>query len=211
MGWAKFDDGFTDHPKVAAAGPWGELLAMRGVIYAAKHETDGFIPAGQLARLGVGIPAVKKKAASLVEVGLWDEADGGWVIHDFLDYHPSRADKEEERAKARQRMREVRANKERSSGNPDPTPTRTPNASSASNGFTGFHAQRAVDAVRERKRKGLEVKSDGGLARTIQADPDFRAESERIWAHRDCDKCDGDGFVSEYSPGAGMRKVECDA
>jgi hypothetical protein len=207
MGWAKFDDGFTDHPKVAAAGPWAELLAVRGVIYAAKHETDGFIPDGQLPRLGVGIPAVRKRAAVLVDVGLWGEVVGGWLIHDFLDYHPSKAVKEDERAKARERMREVRANTPRTSGNPDPTPT--PNASSASNGFVAFNARRAVEATRERKRQGLRVKSESGLAKTIQADPEHVAESQRLWAHRDCPECKGKGVVGVYSPGAGMRSVVC--
>jgi hypothetical protein len=30
--------------------------------------------------------------ATLVDAGLWREADGGYVIHDFLQYNPSRAD-----------------------------------------------------------------------------------------------------------------------
>ena len=209
MGWAKFDDQFTRHPKVIAAGPWAELLAMRGVIYAAGLETDGFIPTAGLAHIGAGIPAVKKKAAALVEVGLWEESDGGWVIHDFLDYHPARAAKEEERAKARERMREVRANSNGSARNPDPTPTRTPNTTTAEDGFTAFNAKRAVEAVRQRKNQGLPVKSEGGLARTIQADADHIAESQRLWAHRNCENCSGKGSTRAYAPGAGMVETLC--
>jgi hypothetical protein len=219
VGWAKFDDGFTDHPKVVAAGPWAELLAMRAVIYCARHETDGLIRKSVLPRLTVGIPSVRRQVSALIREELWEETDEGWLVHDFLDYHPSRADKDAERQAARERMRKVRANKPRTEPeqqpkfekrSPYPDPTRTPNTTSASNGFTAFHAQRAAEAVRERKRKGLEVKSEGGLARTIQGDPDFVAESKRLWAHRDCEKCGGKGFVEDYAPGAGQVRVKCE-
>ena len=147
MGWAKFDDQFTDHPKVVAAGPMAELLAMRAVIYCARYETDGHVQAAQLPRLTVGITSPKKQVRALVDAGLWtvDDDGDGWWVHDFLDYHPSRADKDEERAKARERMAKARGNKGRgspgsssdvrantqpnvgrSSDNPVPDPSPTP-------------------------------------------------------------------------------------
>lgn len=208
MGWAKFDDAFTDHPKVAAAGPWGELLAMRAVIYCARQETDGFIPTGQLARLAAGIPSAKAKAAVLVTVGLWEETDGGWLIHDFLDYHPSKASRVAVREEASQRMREVRANRTKTSRNPDPDPV--PHKASASSEFDAFNAKRAVEAVRKRQRDGLPVKSPNGLARTIAADPEHVAESKRLWAHRECDACKGRGSKSVYGAGSGMVDVPCE-
>lgn len=208
MGWAKFDDAFTDHPKVAAAGPWGELLAMRGVIYCARQETDGFIPTGQLARLAAGIPSPKLKAATLVSVGLWEETDGGWLIHDFLEYHPSKASRVAVREEAKNRMREVRANRGRTSRNPDPGPV--PHKASASSEFDAFNAKRAADAVRKRQRDGLPVKSPGGLARTIAADPEHVQESQRLWAHRNCQTCRGKGGIEAYAPGAGTRLIPCE-
>lgn len=115
MGWAKFDDQFSDHPKVVAAGPMAELLAMRAIIYCARYETDGMIQAEQLPRLALGIASPKKQVAALVRVGLWDEVDGGWMVHDFLDYHPSAKRRDQEREEARQRMAKVRAKRARSS------------------------------------------------------------------------------------------------
>ncbi|MBW3663553.1 MAG: hypothetical protein KY469_10675 [Actinobacteria bacterium] len=117
MGWAKFDDQFTDHPKVVAAGPMAELLAMRAVIHCARYETDGHVQAAQLPRLAVGITSPKRHAAKLVEAGLWEpDPDGdGWWVHDFLEYHPSSEQQQEKRAEARERMRRVRANKGRRS------------------------------------------------------------------------------------------------
>jgi hypothetical protein len=136
MGWAKFDDQYTDHPKVVAAGPWAELLDMRAVIHCARYETDGHVGKAQLRRLALGIPAPNKKVQALIDAGRWvpDESDGWWV-HDFLDYHPSQEQKEKEREEARERMAKTRANKgkntnrssddvrannERSSHYPDP-------------------------------------------------------------------------------------------
>ena len=134
MGWAKFDDQFTDHPKVVAAGPMAELLAVRAVIHCARYETDGYVQAEQLPRLALGITSPKKQVAALVRVGLWEEAVGGWRVHDFLEYHPSAEQKREEREQARERMAKVRKKKDRSSQDvrpntertspyPDPTPT----------------------------------------------------------------------------------------
>jgi len=137
VGWAKFDDQFTDHPKVVAAGPMAELLAVRAVIHCARYETDGHVQAAQLPRLALGITSPKKQVAALVKCGLWEEdADGnGWWVHDFLDYHPSAEQKEQEREQARERMANVRKKKGRSSDdvrpNTDrssdyPDPSRTP-------------------------------------------------------------------------------------
>ena len=98
MGWAKFDDQFTDHPKIVAAGPLAELLAIRAVIYCARYETDGFIQFQQISKLSLGISSKKHQIAALVNAGIWEETDGGWLKHDFLDYHPSAQQKHEERA-----------------------------------------------------------------------------------------------------------------
>lgn len=139
MGWAKFDDQFTDHPKIVAAGALAELLAVRAVIHCARYETDGHVRAAVLTRLTAGIPNPRKHVEALVREGLWDEdPDGdGWWVHDFLDFHPSRDELEGKRAEAKERMRRVRSqgvrtnlsrtdteqngNKQRSSPNPDPS------------------------------------------------------------------------------------------
>jgi hypothetical protein len=230
MGWAKFDDQFTDHPKVVAAGPMAELLAMRAVIYCAKHETDGHILEAQLPRLAVGIPSVKRQVAALVSAGLWtvDESGAGWWVHDFLDYHPSREMKEQEREEARERMRKaresrsgnVRANKtrtepelrEKSAGSSDnPVPSRpVPKAAAVSDGFAEFLQKRAAAEAERRKFEGVKVKHTGGLIHYLTTEAtEFIDESKRVWAHRDCEGCDGKGFTESYSPGGGMGKVEC--
>ena len=139
MSWARFDDGYSDHPKVCAAGPWGELLDMRAIIWCARQETDGKVPESALSRLAHDIPKARHVVARLVEVGRWIQTDGGYEVVDFLDYNPSRAERDADRAAARERMANARErkrtvrgkfagsspehppNEERSSDNPDPT------------------------------------------------------------------------------------------
>jgi hypothetical protein len=41
----------------------------------------------------------------LVETGLWDRTHGGYRVHDFHEYNPSKAQVEEKRKKDRDRKR----------------------------------------------------------------------------------------------------------
>lgn len=91
MAWVKLDDQFPDHPKVVSAGPLAAWLYVCGLTYANRHLTDGFIPAGVVGRLA-DLKSPNKLAATLVAVGLWEVAEGGYRIHDYLTYQPS-ADK----------------------------------------------------------------------------------------------------------------------
>lgn len=164
MGWAKFDDAYSDHPKVVAAGPLAELLDTRAIMFCARHETDGHVRAAQLSRLGIGIKSPKIQAQRLVDVGRWEPDGGGdgWWVHDFLDYNPSRAQKNAEREAARERMRSARVakNNKRSSGeqqpkfaggsgNPDPAPppkTSKPKKHKRPSGFEPNEANRKFAA-----------------------------------------------------------------
>jgi hypothetical protein len=89
MPWVRLDDQFPDHPKVVAAGPLAGWLFVCGLAYCARQLTDGFIPSAQVARL-VSESAASKLTASLVKAGLWEETEGGYVVHDYLEYNPSK-------------------------------------------------------------------------------------------------------------------------
>jgi hypothetical protein len=106
--WVRLDDGFAEHPKMEAAGPLGLALHVAALCYCARHLTDGFVPAGKVPRL-LDLPAWRKVAGTLVDAGAWDEVDGGYQLHDYLHYQPSRAEVEADRAKARDRMRRRRS------------------------------------------------------------------------------------------------------
>ncbi len=96
--WIKVDDGFISHPKVlTAAGLVGRYglgrvvaLWLKGLSYAGRYQTDGFLP-NEFVRTSDEIGTVFVTKA-LLEVGLWERADGGYRIHDYHDYNP-RAEK----------------------------------------------------------------------------------------------------------------------
>jgi hypothetical protein len=103
MPWVRLDEAFPEHPKVVAIGGDAGWLLVCAIAYCNRNLTDGFVPETILARLS-DRRRPHQLAARLVSAGLFEVADGGWRIHDFLDYQSSRAKVEEDRAKARERM-----------------------------------------------------------------------------------------------------------
>lgn len=106
MTWGKFDDSFHSHPKVRAA--WYRCSAAVGlqvmcITYAADHETDGVVPAWFVAGFFQKPKDLQAALSTLTDLGMWhrpgDECrclvqphrDGeNFIVHDFLDYHPSK-------------------------------------------------------------------------------------------------------------------------
>jgi hypothetical protein len=97
MAWARLDDNFYDHPKVAALleepdgwaalGFWTACLA-----WAHKHtrkpgKTPGFVPRATVTQMDRGLGT--GFALLLVKAELWETAEGGWMVHDFDQYLPS--------------------------------------------------------------------------------------------------------------------------
>lgn len=77
------------HRKFLQAGPAASWLWLCSVGYSQDGLTDGFIPFEALNYLGVKAPQHLK--AKLVEVGLWELADGGWQIHDYAKHNRTAA------------------------------------------------------------------------------------------------------------------------
>ena len=117
MPWVKIDDHFDEHPKLARVGPpaWGYWLA--GLAYCNRNLTDGFIPYSVAYNLagwdvwddpdadgreqiwhysvtsGMGGEEITGEwiVDRLLSVGLWTQCTGGFRVHDFLEYNPSKA------------------------------------------------------------------------------------------------------------------------
>lgn len=113
MVWVKLDDGFPEHRKAVDAGDDACWLFVAGLCYCARNLSaatpDGFIPAGQVARL-TGLRATRKLAGRLVEVGLWDEVDGGFQVHDYGDYQQTYEQVSKRRDATAERVRKHRGN-----------------------------------------------------------------------------------------------------
>lgn len=102
--WAKIDDAFPDHPKLGRLGrqaPLGGWLFVSGLCYCGRFLTDGFIPEGQVGKLadfhGFDTDA-HELAKRLVDVGLWEYTEGGFLVHDYLEWNWSREKCEATRA-----------------------------------------------------------------------------------------------------------------
>ncbi len=98
MTWVRLDDAFGEHPKIASLSDSALALFVTGIAYCNRNLTDGFIPSlvgiGQLRYCGGNpMPSINE----LEGVGLWESVEGGWRIHDFTDYQPSRAAVQQER------------------------------------------------------------------------------------------------------------------
>jgi hypothetical protein len=113
MAWGRLDDGFYDHPKIDRLGK--DRLACVGlwtltVSWCNRYLTNGFVPTERVLRLG----GTTRLAAALTAAGLWEEVDGGYLIHDFLHFNESADEIREDREAARKRMRLLRDNRRRS-------------------------------------------------------------------------------------------------
>lgn len=104
MAWVRLDDHIDEHPKVAMLGDSAFALYITAIVYCNRNLTDGFIPRmvglGKL-RYCSGDPL--EVISEIVAAGLWEVVQGGWRIHDFLDYQPSRAQVERSRYANRNR------------------------------------------------------------------------------------------------------------
>lgn len=125
MSWLKIDDGFAEHRKIAGLTDGAFRMHVAGLCYAARNETDGFVPAGLTKVLG----GSQRKAAELISAGVWHLAGGetlacasceraletatwsasGWIIHDFLQFNPTAAEAHRRREVARTRMANIRS------------------------------------------------------------------------------------------------------
>jgi hypothetical protein len=108
MPWVRLDENFADHPKVERVGPLAAWLHVAALCYSSRHLTDGRIPKAKATRL-VDIPDPAGQISALLSEGMWVENGTDYVIHDYLDYQPSRDSVLAERSAARDRMAKKRS------------------------------------------------------------------------------------------------------
>jgi hypothetical protein len=97
MTWAKVDDTLHSHPKARKAGLPALGLHLLAMSYCGQYLTDGFVEDGWI-DMHVRTAAERKLPGVLVDAGLWHEGEGGYWIHDWLVYNPSREYVESKRA-----------------------------------------------------------------------------------------------------------------
>jgi hypothetical protein len=105
--WSRLDDQAPLHPKwMALARDWqtwaaAKALWVDGLAYCNRYLTDGLIPqAWVYSNTPMPRETALAAAEALVSVNLWERASNGdYIVHDFLDYNPSRQEVLEKRAK----------------------------------------------------------------------------------------------------------------
>lgn len=130
MPWVKLDDRFPSHRKIALLSDRAFRLHVSAICWCSENLTDGRITDRELQHVA-HIRGLKATAKQLEDAGLWDRTDDGWIVHDFLDYNPSREQVQAERKKNAERQERFRRRK---NGKPTPPPNGSSNG--VSNGVT---------------------------------------------------------------------------
>lgn len=124
------DDSYPEHPKVDHVGPLAAWLNVCAWAYCARNLTDGFVPAERVPRLA-DVPKPTQLVDRLVKAKLWEVVPGGYMVHDYLEYNPSREQVMAERAATARRVADYRA---RTTGNSAGNGVTPPVTNTVSNG-----------------------------------------------------------------------------
>jgi len=148
-----------------SVGPEAKLLYMFSIIHCSKNLTDGFVAekVGPVLARYAGISGYDTARDELLDNGLWETAEHGYNVHDYLEYNPSKDDVlalREERAKAgsiggqrsaaskaqakAKQMLEQNSSKTEPNFNPVPVPVPVPNP-------VPIHEERETTASQSRK------------------------------------------------------------
>jgi hypothetical protein len=86
----KFDDQFPIHRKVHGLTDAAFRLHVEAIFWCARNLTDGFIAQDDLGSVS-RFRRPEGYVAELVRRGAWDIADGGWMIHGYLEWQQPRS------------------------------------------------------------------------------------------------------------------------
>ncbi len=176
MTWFKVDDTLGSHPKPRAAGLAAMGLWVVAGAWSSQHLTEGFVPDWYVKSW----PSGHKRAADLVQSGLWVEADSGYRFHQWEERQPTKAQVESEREAARERQRRHRESKRDAAvshgvtdGVTNRTPTRPDRSSSGTTKRASASRGTQIPEDWKPKDEHLEIALDYGL------DPAFELRSFR--------------------------------
>jgi len=105
-----------DSLKIAPLSDAAFRAYVTSICYAARSLSDGFIPLKKAKEF-----AGRARVIQELVPALWETAEGGFMVHDYLQYNPTRETVLAEREKAKERMNairsgNVRANSARTAG-----------------------------------------------------------------------------------------------
>ena len=150
MPWVRLDDRFPSHRKVALLSDRAFRLYISALCWASENLTEGHITDRELP-LVARVRGLKSVATELVDARLWDRVEGGYAIHDYLEYNPDRArvqaDREANAARQRAFRERKRAERDAKKKEPEESARNAPR-----NGVTGNASGVENDASATRRR-----------------------------------------------------------
>lgn len=113
MSWIRLSDDYNDHPKFDNLSDGAFRLWHQGMGFCRKFKTDGMIPIKTVREFKAFQPKRMKELMTPWQDGenpLWHDRGHGWgvIVHDYLQWNPSKDEDTERRDGSRQRMRESR-------------------------------------------------------------------------------------------------------
>lgn len=112
MAFARLETTARNHRKFRRLDAGAIGLWAMGLIYCQDQLTDGRIPADEIPLLISATPLRRLTvyAEALVQAGLWERAGPDcFVVHDYLDWNPSKDQVMKDRAASKERMRALRS------------------------------------------------------------------------------------------------------
>lgn len=107
-GWVRFENTAPENLKVASVSDRAFRLWFNAICYCSRGRTSGRVPAALITALSVS--ATKKTVEELLELGLIERLDEKtYLVHDYLDYNPSKERIDEMRETNRNRVANWRA------------------------------------------------------------------------------------------------------
>jgi hypothetical protein len=152
MDWVKLRTHVIDHPRFLEVGTAARDLWTWGMLYSGEHELDGKLPMVSVmtSAWGRGDRANVKLASTLVEAGLWERTENGYLILRWSEQgNLTKAQLSADREAARSRKKtkgspELLPNESRTS---EKVPTSTSNSLSCSDLPEGESAREGAEDV----------------------------------------------------------------
>lgn len=136
MAWGRLHDKANENPKLLALSDAAHRMWSSALIYCQDKLTDGFVPEWAIHAFGVRAPnkdeIIAELCTSLVQGKgpLWHRVDGGFQLHDYLDWNDSKEEILEQRKRkaeqAQKRRSRQRSQESKSTASPATLPATPP-------------------------------------------------------------------------------------
>lgn len=92
MPWARLDDGYFTNGKVVGLSKDAKLLDLAAITFSARELRNGILTRADIRVIAaqIDVEAPFELIHELVRAGRWEMSGQQYVIHDYLDYNPTR-------------------------------------------------------------------------------------------------------------------------